>query len=161
MNVVLKKPCVKCALKFIYKVNLSIFSTWPPPETMEDISVEDISEEAISVEDISVEYISAEDFDSLFFSTHVLKITICPYHLLDLLQRLRIDFRGGYFWGVYFHGGYFCGGYFRGGLSYFIHSTHVLKITNELLNVSKWHWTELEIFLAIIYLLPSKITNWK
>ena len=64
---------------------------------MEESSEEDVSVEDISVEDISVEYISPEDFDSLFFSTHVLKITICPYHLLDLLQRLRIDFRGGYF----------------------------------------------------------------
>ena len=80
-----------------------------------------------------------EEFHSLFI---VLKITVCPYHLFDLLQRLRIYFRGGYFRGEHFHGGYFCGGYFRGGhfrggLSYIIHSTHVLKITNELLNVSK------------------------
>ena len=74
--------------------------------------MEDISEEAISVEDISVEYISAEDFDSLFFSTHVLKITICPYFLFDLLQRSRRYFRGGYF-----RGGYFCGGHFHGGIS--------------------------------------------
>ena len=72
INVVLKKTiCVKCALKFIYQVNRSIFSTWFPPETKEyisteDISVEDISEEEISVEDISVEDTSVEDFHSLF-----------------------------------------------------------------------------------------------
>ena len=114
---------------------------------MEDISMEDISIEDISMEDISKEYISVEEFHSFFI---VLKITVCPYHLFDLLQRLRIYFRGGYF-----HQGYFYGVYFRGGLSYVAHSTRVLKIRKKLLNVSKCHRTELEFCLVIIYLLPS------
>ena len=93
----------------------------------EYISEENISDKYISEEYISEEYISVEEFHSLFI---VLKITVCPYHIFDLLQRLRIYFRGGYF-----HQGYFYGVYFHRGLSYVAHSTRVLKIRKKLQGV--------------------------